>query len=114
MRDREWGINDWNKPNFVDAFECTVCRRIHENIRREQQGEQTRTYQANWNHYGCPKPLKFSDNPPGNLTRVEEAYWGEGWERSACVAKALKKLIESGQLFTQFDLFSLANELRSN
>lgn len=35
LKDREWFINDYvfnNVINFIDGFECFVCKRIYENI----------------------------------------------------------------------------------
>lgn len=63
MSNRKWGINnDRIRGNFIDKFECLVCERIHENNEREKNNQESKTYQANKHHYGCPGPVTFSES----------------------------------------------------
>ncbi|CAJ0940636.1 unnamed protein product [Ranitomeya imitator] len=33
IKDRTWGVQDVTQDNYIDAFECMVCRRVWDNIR---------------------------------------------------------------------------------
>jgi hypothetical protein len=60
---REWGINnDAKRMHMIDAFQCMVCERIHENMERESRGEPIVMRQAGVDHYGCPFPYTFSED----------------------------------------------------
>lgn len=59
MRARDWGVNDYEKINFITGFECFVCRRIHENFQREGRNEKPHSYLASGEHLSCPRPQAF-------------------------------------------------------
>ncbi len=102
MRARSWGAdNDHTKPNFVDAFECVVCRRIHENIQQKKQGKPGVKHFAKDSHYGCPKPRRFSDIPPGNLARVEDDWWSSEWLAAKFESIIFKEYLSKGTNFTR-------------
>lgn len=37
MKHRPWGVQDLTQSNYIDSFECMVCNRVWENIKRQQQ-----------------------------------------------------------------------------
>ncbi|XP_076770104.1 GDP-fucose protein O-fucosyltransferase 3 isoform X2 [Arvicanthis niloticus] len=37
LREREWGVQDINQDNYIDTFECMVCRRVWANSRLQEQ-----------------------------------------------------------------------------
>ncbi|NXG52265.1 FUT10 fucosyltransferase, partial [Psilopogon haemacephalus] len=37
MKERKWGVQDITQDNYIDAFECMVCNRVWENIRRKEK-----------------------------------------------------------------------------
>lgn len=37
LREREWGVQDINQDNYIDTFECMVCRRVWANRRLQEQ-----------------------------------------------------------------------------
>ena len=86
--------------------------RIHENIRRKEQGRETLRYQADVTHYGCPKPLKFSDSPAGNLELIEQEWWAHEWLSAGYQAKALEELLEEHGNFTEEDFYKRAGLIR--
>ena len=112
MDEREWGINDWSKPNFIDTFECSVCKRVHENLERVKHGQVPLTYMADEQHYGCPEPLKFKDYPQGNMRRVKDQFWSQEWVNSYYVAKAIRQFVEDGRTFNKKDVNTRAHNLR--
>ena len=114
MARREWGAdNPVDKPNFVTATECFVCRRIHDNIRRAKAGQPTRTYIADVSHYGCPKPLAFRDAGVNDLERVESESIAYEWTRTRYEARALKEFWTRGWYnFSSYDLASRMTQLR--
>jgi alpha-1,3-fucosyltransferase 10 len=114
MERRTWGVNDWNKPNFIDAFECKICERLHENIDLRNSGLEHIQHQADVEHYGCPRPTRFSDIPPGNLKRQNFGDFDYEWERSVYIAKAVSHLLLTKKSFTKVDVLSLAREFRKS
>lgn len=49
---REWVVDNEEGTNFIDGFECFVCRKLHE---RKQKSSNNRIV-ANLSHYDCPSP----------------------------------------------------------
>lgn len=112
MGDRTWAINDFTKPNFVTNFECCICERLHEQMKRSKSME-TVTHQATVDHYGCPKPTRFRDEPLGNLEQVEtDGYWNYEWIGGQYRAKAVAQLISENKVFTSSDVDDRAYKLR--
>lgn len=37
MKERKWGVQDITQDNYIDTFECMVCNRVWENIRRKEK-----------------------------------------------------------------------------
>ncbi|CAH1793923.1 unnamed protein product [Owenia fusiformis] len=111
MSKREWGINnDWKKPNFIDSFECVVCNRLHENIKREKQGLPIKKHIVNANHYGCPKPKKYPEG--GSLVRVEDEWHSQEWVNSLYDIKAVREFMDAGKTkFSQEEISKRAIEL---
>ncbi|KAK3091428.1 hypothetical protein FSP39_019817 [Pinctada imbricata] len=67
LKEREWVVNDdeslfYSGINFIEGFECFVCKRVNENLRRARQQQPTLDYRASADHYGCPAPLKFDSD----------------------------------------------------
>ncbi|XP_038062040.1 LOW QUALITY PROTEIN: alpha-(1,3)-fucosyltransferase 10-like [Patiria miniata] len=96
MEDREWGVNDYNRPNFIDEFECFACRRVHENLKRASLGVPLKTFQAKKDHYDCPRPRTYND----------QKYWSpielylQMYDRDKNKAKALRKIVLEGRNFS--------------
>ncbi|CAH1793924.1 unnamed protein product [Owenia fusiformis] len=112
MTKREWGINnDWDRPNFIDSFECVVCNRLHENIKRKKQGLPIKRHIANVNHYGCPKPRKYPE-VGGSLVRVEDKWHAQEWVHSLYDVKAVREFMYAGKTnFTEEDITRRGTEL---
>ena len=110
MKFRNWSIDDWHKPNFVSNFECLVCRNVHERLKREKHERLNR--RATVEHYGCPRPTKFSDSPTGNLEQVEsDSWWAQEWSQSSFTSKALYELIQEKREFTKDEVDYRAKQL---
>lgn len=63
MRDREWGVNDMSRPNYLNGFECFVCDRENERLvatrahrRAPKKNPLPPARMANSSHMGCPLP----------------------------------------------------------
>uniref|UniRef100_UPI00358EDB90 alpha-(1,3)-fucosyltransferase 11-like isoform X2 n=1 Tax=Myxine glutinosa TaxID=7769 RepID=UPI00358EDB90 len=63
MERRKWGVNDFEKPNYMNGFECFVCDdinsraqalRLHQTSPQANPIPPVRT--AAYNHMGCPEP----------------------------------------------------------
>ncbi|XP_013395516.1 alpha-(1,3)-fucosyltransferase 10 [Lingula anatina] len=110
MERREWGIdNDWQRGNFIDGFECHVCRRLHENEQLIRDGKKPRTHIATVDHYGCPKPKRFKAD--GSTERVEDDWWAQEWISTKYQAKAIRYYIDRGLNFTQDEFLKMAADL---
>lgn len=81
MKNREWGIdNDLYRPNYINVFECLVCERLHENMERVKNQKPLIKYQANKDHYGCPKPYTFSkEGVLYDENNKHETSWNENY-----------------------------------
>ncbi len=110
MENREWGVNNWDRLDFISGFECHICHRLHENMKK--YGNQSYSHHASLNHYGCPRPKRFSDEPPGNLERRDDLWWAQEWDYSRYLALALQELINKGQTFSEKDVHNRAYVLR--
>ncbi|ESP01435.1 hypothetical protein LOTGIDRAFT_111725 [Lottia gigantea] len=109
LAERDWKIDDnqnWSDKdiNFVDGFECFVCKRVHENINLQKQGKQPKQHQANKNHYGCPKPKRFNESP--ELTA--DMDWQAEYELYGRMAKHLRYFIENNKTFTKDTLLKIS------
>ncbi|KAK3600878.1 hypothetical protein CHS0354_019226 [Potamilus streckersoni] len=100
MKNRDFGIKDtWKsgQQNFIEGFECFVCKRIHENTQRLENEEETLHFQADENHYGCPAPQKFDKF--GN--KVPHTYWHYEWYQKLHQAKAMKYFVDNNLSYSQ-------------
>ncbi|EDO49643.1 predicted protein [Nematostella vectensis] len=89
MEKRPWG-HGLEKVNFVSAFECFVCDRIHENLERKTKGLSQRMYLADQSHYGCPKPKMFDLGVPMEQERFyTRKIWGDEYEQGKSQSQAL-------------------------
>lgn len=101
MKEREWeapidGLPSDGGINFIEGFECFVCKRTHENLRRLKEGRPPKVFQASLEHYGCPMPFRF--NALGQ--RVDSSDWAHEWHEKQRVAKALRYYLDRGKNFT--------------
>lgn len=97
---RVWSPDDdktWTPGhvNFVEAFECFICKRVHENLKRVSQGKEPIYHEANVNHYGCPKPMKFDEFGKYGKTSQRTDYWSSQWQQQKQVAEAMRECISS-------------------
>uniref|UniRef100_A0A1B6C7E5 Fucosyltransferase n=4 Tax=Clastoptera arizonana TaxID=38151 RepID=A0A1B6C7E5_9HEMI len=80
MANRTWKINDFGDDNYIEQFECFVCKKVHKH---------PDTYHfADIHHYNCPKP-KSSLTKQQNLSNV----WLEEWRKGECEAKVFKNFV---------------------
>ncbi|KAL5018425.1 hypothetical protein ScPMuIL_004147 [Solemya velum] len=111
MKERVWQTSEsfnYVQVNFIDAFECFLCQKVQHNRRRRKQGLETVTYQATYEHYGCPKPNSFDRNG-----RIREfSSWDYEYGYAKYVAKAVKQLISEGRVFKKDEIEALASQYR--
>lgn len=88
MKTRPWG-HGFNDNNFVSGFECFVCDRIHENLKRVANGLTTKTHIATQDHYGCPAPVLF-DFPLPDVPNYEREMWKQEYDQSKLSSQHLK------------------------
>ncbi|CAF1168116.1 unnamed protein product [Adineta ricciae] len=104
MSERTWGIhNDRTRGNFISKFECLVCERVHKTRR-----EQTQTYQAKFDDYGCPPPTTFDEDG----VRLERAgSWYRTYEFTRCQVEVFQEWIAQGIYnFTEAQLNEAASK----
>ncbi|XP_062926417.1 alpha-(1,3)-fucosyltransferase 11 isoform X2 [Mobula hypostoma] len=101
LEKREWGVNDINKPNYLNGFECYVCDQ--ENIRlwaEKAHREQPDKFPppapriAAYKHMGCPLPEpgygNFDDIPDNDSWKQ---MWQQDYWQSVDQAEALTTMI---------------------
>lgn len=98
MSSRSWSpIYDskWTPEylNFIEAFECFICKRVHENLGRSKQGKRPLLRWADISHYGCPKPLKFDEKGCYGKEAPWKDFWSTQWERQKHSAESLRECI---------------------
>ncbi|XP_038061895.1 alpha-(1,3)-fucosyltransferase 11-like [Patiria miniata] len=102
MAKRVWGVNEWRKPSFINAFECYLCGRIVERLEAEQAHERDPSApllppsMANGNHVGCPEPTVSFGDISGVARGEDIHFWKEDYWGSKDQAVALKRMIDRG------------------
>ncbi|XP_071483635.1 alpha-(1,3)-fucosyltransferase 10-like [Diadema antillarum] len=94
MEEREWGVNDFKKINFIDGFECLVCNRLHENMRAKAAGHSGTSHIARPEHYSCPRPQAFSDRRRNPIALYQGLY-----DDHVKYAKALRGAVVSNSSY---------------
>lgn len=99
MRKRPWG-HSFEEQNYVTGFECFVCDRIHENIKRKASQLTENQFVASQEHYGCPRPEKYSFLFSSNsAVSGERDIWLQEYDQSLEESRELNKLVKSNWLF---------------
>ena len=99
MKNRPWGTS-FEEQNYVTGFECLVCDRIHENLKRKASGLVENRYVASQEHYGCPRPEKY--NFPHSATvdlEGEREFWWQEYDQSVLESKKLNQQVYSNWYF---------------
>ncbi|KAJ9576668.1 hypothetical protein L9F63_025438, partial [Diploptera punctata] len=97
IENRKWGIdNDFDKGNFIEHFECYVCKHEHKKI----VGDKIEVPSVNTDHYNCSKPIS-----PLSGKENAENWWLDQWYMGRCEARVLKKFIEIGKNDYKYDEF---------
>ncbi|XP_060093060.1 alpha-(1,3)-fucosyltransferase 10 [Heteronotia binoei] len=107
MRERTWGVQDITKDNYIDAFECMVCTKVWENIRREAKGMLPRRWNAEANHLSCPRPEVFVFSSSNTHRTALQDMWIPSFEQSKREARALRQLVERNRNFTAQEFWTL-------
>ena len=76
--------------NFIENFECSVCRALHEQI-----DNPSLKFVAEQNHYGCPPPTSVLDSLENRPSRPKNKYWLEEWHKSSLEAEKFREMIEN-------------------
>ncbi|XP_077999691.1 GDP-fucose protein O-fucosyltransferase 3-like [Glandiceps talaboti] len=110
MQSRNWGVNDYKQMNFIDAFECFVCNRVHKNIKALSEGKESEKFIASAEHYDCPRPFYFnSDNPNNNINLYMQLF-----DQSKYEARSLHHFVTAQKNFTKQEYREYALQLRKN
>lgn len=99
IENRPFHINDEHDYdpshlNFVEAFECYVCKKVHDNLDKELDGDPVTRRWANKSHYGCPKRKKFDQYGKYVAEADWRDYWSSEWERQLKIAKVLRECVK--------------------
>uniref|UniRef100_A0A8D0E637 GDP-fucose protein O-fucosyltransferase n=1 Tax=Salvator merianae TaxID=96440 RepID=A0A8D0E637_SALMN len=107
MEERTWGVQDIMKDNYIDAFECMVCNRVWENMKRQEQGMFPRRWNAEASHLSCPIPRAFVFSSPNVHRTALREMWIPSFEQSKREAQALRQLVERNRNFTAQEFWTL-------
>ncbi|XP_028816507.1 GDP-fucose protein O-fucosyltransferase 4 [Denticeps clupeoides] len=88
MQDREWGVNDMSKPNYLNGFECFVCDQENKRLAAERKHRRDPQLHpapppkmATNSHMGCPMPhpsygeVEHLPSNDGWLQMWPQDYW---------------------------------------
>lgn len=99
MENRPWGTS-YEEVNYVTGFECFVCNRIHENLKRKAKGLVENKFVASQEHYGCPKPEKYNFPHSSNHdSDGQRDLWWEEYDQSVRESQKLNQLVKSNWYF---------------
>ncbi|KYO35083.1 alpha-(1,3)-fucosyltransferase 10 [Alligator mississippiensis] len=107
MKERKWGVQDITQDNYIDVFECMVCHKVWENIRRQEKGFLPRRWNAEVNHLSCPKPQAFLFSSPNVHRASLRDMWIPSFEQSKKEAQALRLLVERNMNFSAQEFWTL-------
>ena len=115
IRTRDWTVNDedtmeYTGTNFIEGFECFLCNRLHENIKRAKNGQTVLRHQATVDHYGCPAPREFDDI--GRYDKINQ-YWSYEFNSNKYYAKSLRYHVDNGITIDKKKLYDLALKFQS-
>lgn len=99
MKNRPWGTS-FEEQNYVTGFECFVCDRIHENIKRKAAGLVENKHVASQEHYGCPRPAKHNFRHSSNDdSDGQRNLWWQEYDHSARESQELNQHVKSNWYF---------------
>ncbi|XP_051025670.1 alpha-(1,3)-fucosyltransferase 10 isoform X2 [Acomys russatus] len=110
LRERKWGVQDVNQDNYIDTFECMVCRRVWANSRLREQGLPPKQWKAEVNHLSCPEPNLFTFSSPASPAlrgRSLRELWLPSFQQAKKEAQALRWLVERNQNFSSEEFWAL-------
>ncbi|XP_037270064.2 alpha-(1,3)-fucosyltransferase 10 isoform X1 [Rhipicephalus microplus] len=88
MKNRRWGVNDPQRPSFVEEFECLICSRIWKRLKNPG----TASFIANASHYSC-------DMPHAMLTRQTATLWKDLYRQAKTEAEVFEDLLLANVAF---------------
>ncbi|KAG8454398.1 hypothetical protein GDO86_000862 [Hymenochirus boettgeri] len=107
IKNRTWGVQDVTQDNYIDAFECMVCKRVWDNAHLKEKGLPAKTWNADARHLNCPAPKAFSFQkemrPKSNMREM----WKPSFEQSKREAKALRTFLDKNRNFTTLEFWNL-------
>ncbi|XP_072519917.1 alpha-(1,3)-fucosyltransferase 11 isoform X2 [Salminus brasiliensis] len=105
LQNREWGVNDMSKPNYLNGFECFICDQENKRLaavkahrRHPEKYPIPMPKMANNSHMGCPlpspgyRPVEDIDPNDGWLQMWPQDYW-----QSLDQAEGLESLIRHNE-----------------
>ncbi|XP_006013607.1 alpha-(1,3)-fucosyltransferase 10 [Latimeria chalumnae] len=107
MKQRKWGVQDVTQDNYIDVFECLVCNRVWENIRRKKKGLLPTVWQGKADHLSCPKPEVFNFILPSTAWTSRRDLWISSFEQSKKEAQVLRQLVKKNENFTTEEFWKL-------
>ncbi|NP_001002903.1 alpha-(1,3)-fucosyltransferase 10 [Xenopus tropicalis] len=107
ITERKWGVQDVTQDNYIDAFECMICKRVWENVRLKDRVSTTKLWNAESLHLNCPAPEAFSFLPGHLLKSSMREMWKPSFEQSKKEAKALRTLVDRNRNFTTVEFWNL-------
>ncbi|KAL4241047.1 Alpha-(1 3)-fucosyltransferase 11 [Mactra antiquata] len=108
MEERTWSITETWKTgasNFIEDFECFVCNRLHENLRRRKEGKKEIEHIVDKSHLECPVPKPFF---------TDEFDWDHVHEFSDNYASAVKYFAQQNVAYSKGEYNAKLSEIISS
>ena len=89
-------IEDFNKENFVEAFECYLCSEVHRRKIEESYEYSVRPrLPVDVSHYNCSSPIH-----PVTKEENSDSWWLEHWNHARAEANVIQRLVERNVNYT--------------
>lgn len=101
MQERDWGVNDDQKIDFIQGFENFVCQKSLEMHDKNKEGNSLHRMSmiANARHMGCPPPQPSIGSLDNMLPKQKEDLmdWIDNYWYSGNLSDVLYKMIERNE-----------------
>jgi alpha-1,3-fucosyltransferase 10 len=97
LKDRSWGEGgeDNDRENFVESFECFLCRQVSQKRNDERRGYSRSSVSADSTHFGCHSPV----NPVTRSVDVN-SWWYQLWRQARIEADVIRHFVSLNRNFS--------------
>lgn len=100
VEERRWTASyssedDFDTPNFVEAFECFLCSEMHRKQKADDSGFSRRRPSVDTSHYNCSPPIH-----PVTRQANHDNWWVQHWNHARAEANVIGRLVMRNQNYS--------------